>query len=147
MSFWFNSGSSNVVVNASGQPIDCATCPCDGGGQTCPDICGDIEIPNTLNLVIDGFGTPCAIDGMTATLVWNGSNWSGTGTQGGFTVNFVFSCAGSSGFLLSITGDCLIDNDLLEQPISCDPFEWFTAIITVSADCCDSLLVSATITE
>lgn len=60
--FWFN--GSNIVVNGSNEPIDCATCPCG----TCCD-----GVPETLTLTMTGTGDYACFDGITVTYTYDAS--------------------------------------------------------------------------
>ena len=76
--FWLDA-QGRVLVDSSGSPINCATCPCGGGGGYVETVCcPDVFLPTVLCITISsspGAGCSC-LDG-TYQLTWDHAGQSG----------------------------------------------------------------------
>lgn len=151
---WFKSGTSEILVNASGQPILCADCPC-GINQ-----CGCTDLPATLHLTISGSGS-CNFDG-TYALTWDGSTgWYYTGTYPVPSIGFACPSDGSNACAMVLTvnqpsegrlcyevGTCGTVSGTWKSTPSCSPPSWTsnpTSIYTGNLACCSGSAATFTV--
>lgn len=73
--FWMKNGT--ILLNASNEPVQCASCPCSGESTPC---CSSPGLPSTLHLTISGSGS-VGVDG-TYPLTWNSNQWTYSGSSG-----------------------------------------------------------------
>lgn len=70
MSIWRKANNA-VIRGTSGNPFECATCPCGSPPQNCPANCDACD-PSTFILTISGFGGGCSYLNGTFTLNYYG---------------------------------------------------------------------------
>lgn len=163
MAFWFDSGTSNIIMSGS-NVVDCAKCPCGGpeAGTIATDCCPSRNLPTTLFAQITDNNNMACVGVTVVTLTYgicvsagacNGMpSWSGTATMGtcGHDITVTLWCntgtcgGGSSscnGWWVYVTfpdacGSATPDCSTVDAtPCSCNPFQAHITNVGVDAGC------------
>ena len=133
MSLWRQSGEEKVIVGATGKPVNCAECPCEGGIQT--DCCPTPINRRLLGTITDKTGTcDCLPDSIE--LVYDDDSMTWTVLEpldcdpAWPEVRYDLFCMGET---FSFTDPCA--TLITEVSFSCDPFE-LVLDVTISGAIC-----------
>lgn len=147
---WFD--GSNVVINGSNEPIDCADCPC-GGGVFVPGVCwccdDSLVVARTLTATITDLGGCDCLDGIEVTLEFADGELPGSVLWRGTTdacepdgeVRIDFVCTPGFGcefFGVNVYCDNSYQSSQYVDTCDCDGFNWFgdEDFAATVGDCC-----------
>lgn len=135
------SGSGSTSGTGSGSGSTSGTSSSSGITNAC---CGSTAVPNTLTWVFSGASVGCTcLNGVTVTITWDGTNWTGSATICGATRTVSLACTG--GVWTVTFADCVMGSNV--PVVVCSPFQLNFTGLAIGSPCCSTAgTVDVTIT-